>query len=52
MENDDGGTMYAVAGHDIYRVDLADAHLTLLSSDGALGIGKASGATFVDENIH
>ncbi len=46
-----GGTMYGVAGNDIYRVDLATAHLTLLSSDAASGIGKASGAAIVNENV-
>ena len=41
---DSGGAMYGVAGNDIYRVNLATARLTFLSSDAASGIGKASGA--------
>jgi hypothetical protein len=44
---DNGTTMYGVAGNDIYRVDLATAHLMHLSSDLSSGIAKASGASFV-----
>jgi len=49
---DGGSGMYAVAGTDIYSVNLSNAHLTLLSSDAASGIGKASGAAFVNESAH
>lgn len=48
----DGSTMYAVAGHDIFRVNLATAELAFLSSDAGSGIGLASGAAFVGENTH
>jgi hypothetical protein len=49
---DSGSEMFAVVGNSIYSVDLADAHLTYLSSDKASGIGAASGAAFVNENLH
>ncbi len=41
-----GSAMYAVADHDIYKVNMSDGLLTYLSSDAASGIGKASGAAF------
>ena len=47
-----GATTYAVAGNDIYSVNLTTARLTHLSNDAASGIGQASGAAFVNENIH
>jgi hypothetical protein len=47
-----GSAMYAVAGHDIYSVNPHTAELTYLSSDAASGMGPASGAAFVNENMH
>jgi hypothetical protein len=49
---DNGSEAFAVIGNSIYSVDLADARLTYLSSDKPSGIGAASGAAFVNENIH
>jgi hypothetical protein len=49
---DNGSAMYAVAGHEIYSVNLANARLTPLSNDSASGIGMASGAAFANENLH
>jgi hypothetical protein len=41
--------MFAVAGHDIYQIDLATARLTHLSNNAATGIGAASGAAWQNE---
>ena len=49
---DTGTTMYGVTGNEIFRVNLASAELTAVSSDATSGIGNASGAAFVGESAH
>jgi hypothetical protein len=45
---DNGHGMFAIAGNDIYQVNLATAHLTHLSNNAASGFGQASGAAWAN----
>lgn len=47
---DDGTTMYAVNGTDIYSVNLGTAELTHLSSFFGHGLSDANGTAFLSEN--
>lgn len=51
---DDGTTMYAVNGTDVYSVNLTNASLTLLfdyNSNGRGPLGDANGTAFMNENV-
>jgi PEP-CTERM motif len=47
---DDGTTMYAVAGTEIYTVDLSNALLTPVLDYSGHGLGAANGTAFLAEN--
>jgi hypothetical protein len=47
---DDGTTMYAVAGTQVFSVNLSNASLTLLFDYGGGVLGAANGTAFVNEN--
>jgi PEP-CTERM motif len=47
---DDGTTMYAVAGTEIYTVDLSSALLTPVLDYSGHGLGAANGTAFLAEN--
>jgi hypothetical protein len=40
---------FAIAGHNIYQIDLANAHLTFLSNNAASGLGPAVGGAWRNE---
>lgn len=46
---DDGTTMYAVNGTEVYSVNLANAVLTPLFSYAGAGLGSANGTAFIGE---
>jgi len=49
---DDGTTMYAVIGTDVYSVNLSDASLTHLFNYGGQGLFAANGTAFMAENVN
>jgi hypothetical protein len=46
---DDGTTLYALSGTEVYSVDLSDAALTPLFNYGGDGLAGARGAAFIGE---
>jgi hypothetical protein len=48
---DDGTTMYAVSGTNVYSVNLSNAALTFLFSYGGHGLGSADGLAFMAEAV-
>jgi hypothetical protein len=46
---DDGTTLYALSGTEVYSVDLSDAALTQLFNYGGDGLAGARGAAFIGE---
>jgi hypothetical protein len=48
---DDGTTMYAVSGTEVYSVNLSNAKLTALFDYGGHGLGSAYGSAFITEGV-